>query len=247
MNTTDRRLLPLLLLMMFALPLHAQQREPSDTAAQLRYDSSQVTTRAIAGEKLERYRKDEEFRYEDAPNRPLTIWEQIRRWLQSLLWGATASLAPFWKIIAYVIFGAGLVYVILKLIGVDPRGVFYRSGKGGLDFQVTDENIHEMEFDTLIAEAVRKREYRRAIRLHYLQSLKELTDREMIAWRPDRTNHEYLQELSGSPSRNPFERITTIFEYSWYGNFPVGEEIYRFAEREFSTFHRQLSGSREAV
>ena len=64
-----------------------------------------------------------------------------------------------------------------------------------LAYDTAAENIHEVDFATRLAEAEAAGNCRLAVRLGYLQLLKQLTDRGLIHWQPDKTNHAYLAEL----------------------------------------------------
>ena len=69
------------------------------------------------------------------------------------------------------------------------------------------ESLNEYsEYNALIHDAESKNDFNLSIRYLYLQSLKKLSDNELIVFSPDKTNNLYVQELSGrTTSRNlPF-------------------------------------------
>ena len=60
------------------------------------------------------------------------------------------------------------------------------------------EKLNEYSaYNDLIHEAELKNDFNLAIRYLYLQSLKKLSDAELILFSPDKTNKLYVQELSG--------------------------------------------------
>ena len=83
------------------------------------------------------------------------------------------------------------------------------------------DNIHEISFDALIEEAVRTQNYRRAVRLYYLQTLKKMSDRHVIEWKNEKTNRQYLQEIKDPEMKQLFTQLTLLFEYIWYGEYPA--------------------------
>jgi hypothetical protein len=201
-----------------------------------------------AAGKIDGFRSDRDFTYERNQHAPRTLWEQIKEWLMSLLsiFFESSAAGPVLRIVAYTLVGGMVVFVVLKLIGVDVRGLFGgESRKTDLHAGVAEENIHTMDFDRLIADAIARREYRWAIRLHYMRTLKELTDLKLIAWKPEKTNQDYLHELRLAPLRTPFAGITMLFEYAWYGDLPVNERVFRQAEQSFADFRGQLSAVTE--
>ena len=107
--------------------------------------------------------------------------------------------------------------------------------------QITTPNIHELNFDQLIAEAIEKRYFRRAVRLFYLKSLKSMTDKNLIDWRPYKTNYDYQLELNKTPLEEPFSELTYLFNHVWYGNFELNEELFGDAKRQFLEFERLIA------
>ena len=133
-----------------------------------------------------------------------------------------------------------MLYVILKLVGVDITSVFRGTKNANLPFSVHEENIHEMNFETLIDEALEKQEFRKAIRLVYLFALKKLNDEHFIDWKPGKTNHDYLDELTNDSVKNSFEELVYLFEYTWYGNFSVERPVFKIAKEHLTKLTQQL-------
>jgi hypothetical protein len=84
-----------------------------------------------------------------------------------------------------------------------------------------------------IADAEKRGAYRLAVRYHYLQVLSTLAARGWLQLSPDKTNYQYLRELSGKPVRNHFARITLHYDYAWYGNFEVDVNVYQTIKNDF--------------
>ena len=99
-----------------------------------------------------------------------------------------------------------------------------------------------MDFDRLIAEATAARAYRRAVRLLYLKTLKTLAADNLIDWQRDKTNHEYIAELRQPALRSSFAELTFLFEYIWYGDFPVDEGVFDRARSRFTQFGQARRG-----
>jgi hypothetical protein len=107
-------------------------------------------------------------------------------------------------------------------------------------YETHAENIHELDFNTLLDEAVQQQDYRRAIRLYYLHTLKQLTDRELIHWQPGKTNRSYIRELQAKALRTDFEKITALFEYVWYGGSRVTEAHFSATRQAFVAFNQLI-------
>ncbi len=207
----------------------------------VQYDSSAVTVR-IAEDALQSFRNNPDFSYERSVSLHPTLWDQFVGWLlwllSTLLPQEGSSLSLLWDIIFYTLIGAALVYVIFRLTGTSFGGLFGRAGRRAVETTLFEENIHELDFNALIDEAVQQQQYRKALRLLYLRSLKELSDGNYIHWSMDKTNREYLSELPAGELRKSFEQLTLLFEYIWYGDFPVDRPLFDRSHdlfRDFST------------
>lgn len=211
----------------------------------VQYDSSAVVVRS-AENTLQKFRDNPDFSYDRTVVLHPTLWDQFVAWLLWLLShffpDEESSWSVLWTIVFYALIGSALVYVVFRLTGTSFVGLFGRAGKRAVTTELFDENIHEIDFDKLISEAEQQQLYRKALRLLYLRSLKELSDGNYIHWSIDRTNREYLAELPAGELRKSFEQLTLLFEYIWYGDFPVDRVLFEHSRdlfRNFSTMTAQ--------
>ncbi len=107
-----------------------------------------------------------------------------------------------------------------------------------------EEDIHGIHFEEELLKALNKAHFRQAVRLLYLQSLKELSDRNLIDWQLGKTNRTYLLELKEMPMKEHFASLTGQFEYVWYGGFSLGEQEFERIQEEFRTFNKQVHPSK---
>lgn len=101
-------------------------------------------------------------------------------------------------------------------------GLFGRSKKEGMDYEIEEDTIYGIDFDTAIREALERKDYREAVRLKYLQTLKMLTESGRIDWQLHKTPTQYTYEYS----EEDFLRMTRQFLRIRYGNFDATPEIY---------------------
>jgi len=97
-----------------------------------------------------------------------------------------------------------------------------------------------LELDDPIQVAIREGQFRKATRLLYLKALREMQSRSMITWRREKTNRDYLRELTRPELRPAFQDITYMFEYIWYGEIPVDRDNFNRAYTSFVEFDQQL-------
>ena len=104
------------------------------------------------------------------------------------------------------------------------------------DIENIEENIHTANLHSLLKEAIRQREFKLAIRIYYLIIIRELSEQELIRWKREKTNFEYIREMANNPHHDQFREVTILFERIWYGDKLVNEPIYDNAKPYFSSF-----------
>ncbi len=147
-------------------------------------------------------------------------------WLQPLLWLLIAA--------GFI----GFLYLLLR------DGGLFRKKSAALDEQEPDDSLTEdifaINYQREIDKAVSAGNYRIAVRLMFLRLLKNMAEKNIIRYRQDNTNHDYLLQLNGHRHYDSFFRITRNYEYSWYGQFEVQEKAYRHIKRDFEELERKL-------
>jgi hypothetical protein len=206
-------------------------------------DTVRLTVRNFAPGAITNYRSDPQFQYERVTEPPTSLWNRFWAWF----WNKVGEIFSTGKgrqtlnTILTLLASAIIVYFIIKLTGMSNTGLFGKPNKAHpFGYAVTEEDIHSINFDVEIEEAVKQANYRLAVRLFYLQSLKNLADRELIQWKIDKTNVAYVQELSGSKYHQVFRNLTEKFENTWYGDLPINEREFGRVREEFVLFNRQM-------
>lgn len=145
--------------------------------------------------------------------------------------------------IVYGLLGLGALYLLIKFLLESPMSsVFKTEGKDIDDFQYVEENIKEVNFDKLINKAIKEQNYRLATRYLYLKSLKTLTKKNIIEWHYDKTNSEYLNEIKDDNTKSIFKRVSYIYDYVWYGEFPIDEHSFEKHQADFAKINTLANG-----
>jgi hypothetical protein len=142
-----------------------------------------------------------------------------------------------WALIVIAFIGA-----IIWYLSMTNAGLFHRKNvviKSAHD-DVESENIFEIHYGREIDKALAQSNYRLATRLQYLQLLKSLSEKDIIRYKQDRTNFDYLTQLHGGPYYHDFFRLTRNYEYAWYGQFDPGHDGYKIIKREFEELNSKL-------
>ena len=155
-----------------------------------------------------------------------------------------------WWTWLFIIVGGGLiVFFIIKATSAGGSLVFKGKTKRKeerIDATLEDVDIHAITYESEIAKAVAQQDYRFAVRLWFLRSLKELADKNFIAWKIDKTNSDYYYELSGSKLQKQFGSVSLLYDYVWYGEFKLNELRYQEAEKELKAYLSGIQAAEEA-
>jgi hypothetical protein len=222
--------------------VYTSQEESGDEMISVAPDSLPVYKRSFSEEQVQRLKSDPDLDYKQPPTVAENLWDRFMSWLKyifdSLFHGAVNT--DWGRLIVYAIGLALLVALIMLMLKVNAFKVIY-SGQGtAKKYQVLDENIHEMDFDKLIQEAIDQQDYRRGIRLLFLYALKLLSDKQLIHWESGKTNHDYVEELNRNELRNGFNALSFYFDYAWYGNFKINRDTFSKAQDTFADWKNKL-------
>lgn len=189
-------------------------------------DSSAIELRSFDQVTIQKLKNNPELSYTQAPA-VMSLWERFKIWLKRLVNSLLhAAVTTDWVSVLIVALALiAIIYVIMRLLKVDPFTMFYKT-QAPLKAGVIEENIHHLDFEKLIDEAIQQEQYRLAIRLVFLRALKLLSDHHHIHWQPGKTNHDYLDELTDTRLRTGFNELNFYFEYAWYGNFTINAQLF---------------------
>ena len=147
---------------------------------------------------------------------------------------------PWMKFVLIGLAILAIAFVVYKFMPVYNRKNNVKDGLLiDLD-EMDEEQIRIFELDTPLAEALRNGDYRKAYRLRYLDVLKQLVSRNLILFRKERTNYEYLLQLTGKNIYEPFRLLTFNFDGIWYGDLLIDKDRYEALDLYFSEFNHKI-------
>lgn len=189
-----------------------------------------VLEKNINKEKLEKIRKDEDYWYANKNFRKETktaATSPQRNWMDILFW--------------ILLIGGVVALIIWFFVSGNMRLFRRKSAAVANDEAIQDnENIYELDFEKEISKAVNENNFRLATRMLYLQLLRNLADRELIQYSHEKTNRNYLFQLSGTSHYKDFFRLTRHFEYVWYGKFSLSKDQFELVQTDFSNYKSRL-------
>lgn len=192
-------------------------------------DTTLVTARQFSSDEISRLKADEELQFKQPPTVAESMWSRFLSYLSDMISELfdSAVNTNWGQLISYLL-GLGLLILIIMLIlKVDAFKLLYKKeGATTMQYNVLDENIHEINFENEIQLALSKNDYRRGVRLLFLHALKILSDKNYIAWEQGKTNHEYVAEVKEETLRKWLHQLSFYFDYAWYGNFTISREMF---------------------
>lgn len=135
-----------------------------------------------------------------------------------------------------------VIYLIVKAImNKEGKWIFGRnSDKKIIDYSEVEQNIHSVNFEKLIKEALERGEKRIVIRYYYLWLLKKMSDKNIIEWDIEKTNSDYSYEIQNEKLKTDFNYLSYLYNYIWYGEFEVTEDIFDKTRKSFETTFQSL-------
>lgn len=204
----------------------------------LQKDSSLVNVRNIS---VTYYQQQEKFQYKPRIPEARSLWDR----LLAVFWDfvnamfRTESGKTTLKTTVLILSFAVIVFFIVKVNGMN-RQILFANTNTAVSYKVSDGNIHAIDFNLEINNAIEQVQYTFAIRLLYLQTLKILNDRALINWLPEKTNTAYIKEMNNQSCGASFRELTVIFEEAWYGQQNITEPEFAKIYSSFKQFHQLL-------
>lgn len=212
----------------------------------LAFSQVQIDSTFIQSRKFEDFKEkyaDSEFNYEEKPTKVDTtawerFWSAVGRFFRNLFdfgngENTLSGVEILMKIIAILII-LFVVYLIVKVI-INKEGgwIFGKSASKITVSELSEEDIHSLDFNSLITKAKNEKNYRLTTRYYYLWLLKSFTDKKIIEWDIEKTNGDYINEISNATLKSEFQFLSYVYEYSWYGEFNLTQTDFEKTETAF--------------
>lgn len=99
----------------------------------------------------------------------------------------------------------------------------------------TDNSFAELTES--LKQALLESNYRLAIRFQFIIIIKLLEKQKLINYHNEKTNQDLIAEIPNK-YKNEFRLITRIFDYAWYGNATVDQDMFQVVE----DFSKKIKG-----
>ena len=214
---------------------------------QVQFDDSKIEQKKFDAEKIEEYKKQKEFIYVVQESEPTVFdkfWDWLKRIVKNILSYFFEDITPavgfLWNVLRalpYIIAGLVLFFIIKFFLKVKARSIIEgKNVKSIVNLSEDEELIRDRDLPSLIQKAINEGNYQLAVRYYYLLLLKNLSEKELISWQQEKTNEDYIKELSLNKSLySEFKKLTYLYDYVWYGDFLIDKEKFLQAETNFKS------------
>lgn len=210
------------------------ERLPADTTAYRELESQGLKRATFRPGFRESYRSPAFSYQETQPEK--SPWQRFVDWLDKMLrkWfdlGDSESSDAFLYYAGrtcLVLVALLVAYVIARsLLRKEGRWIFARPpAPTAFRYEDAAPDLETADFSDLIDRALASGDRRLATRYHYLELLRALSLRGLIAFDKEKTNTAYQYEIRDEALRARFRYLSYLYEHIWYGHFEVDADAY---------------------
>jgi hypothetical protein len=142
------------------------------------------------------------------------------------------------------------IVVVLLLLGfiayrIHNNGGLFKANAKKLyessDFDYIEENLTEVNLDTLISKAEKAENFPLAIRYLHYQNLQNLDKKGLIEWDTKKTNQQFINQIKNENIRLSFDQNTKIFNQIWFGEFKIDSTQYEEYKAIFNQLNNRIA------
>lgn len=192
--------------------------------------SSDIENRQYNEEKMELYQANQNFDYSTEVAQRSNILKSLFSWiLEKINWVFQTNASPesgwnWLKILMLAILIGAVVLVLKMRFG----RVISSEGNVNQPIYVNFNNEEGTDFSKLLVEAIEAKDLKLSVRYLYHTCLSKLHTQNKIKLSIWKTAMDYLNEVPDEYGV-PFEKVTRLFQKTWYGDISPDEEEFENA------------------
>ena len=106
-----------------------------------------------------------------------------------------------------------------------------------------EDDIHHSNLEELYTQATAEGNFRLAVRYRYLIIIRELSNKQFIKWKKEKTNADYIFDMMNNAFQKPFREVTFLFEKIWYGKTELSEQNFMLVSTRFNEFMAEVKSN----
>ena len=200
-------------------------------------DSSSIKIKYLVPDFFSKYRSDPDFNYDFATiQKREGLLGDLLNWIiekTNLTQKHYKTLSIIFKILFWLIIAAILLFAFTR---IKFYKYFYTKEEAPQkEFRIEQANADVVDLEAEIRRELENKNYRKALRYQFLYTLSKLDENGIISWSGEKTNIDYLSEISKNNSDyvHAFQELLNAYNAVWYGNYTINEEEYSGLSRSF--------------
>ncbi len=148
-----------------------------------------------------------------------------------------------WKFLMFL-----LIFVVLFIVAyliIKNRKPTNRKLVVEVENDWNPEVITKTELELRLEEAMAKEDYRECVRIYFTFILKELIRKSWIKWKKEKTNYDYVLEMSRRPEAHRFNECVRVYDLVWYGEYHIDRDIFELLKPGLESYYQSLEPSDE--
>lgn len=105
-----------------------------------------------------------------------------------------------------------------------------------IEIEEVEEHLLELDLSGLILNAEQNENWKRVLRLRYLQCIQLLDEHSLVVWKKDKTNFDYLNELKNRDYKRPFSFLTKEMDVIIYSEMETTKGTYQNVNPQLINF-----------
>lgn len=207
-------------------------------------DSSTVVVRQPDQKLLDSYRSQSEFNYAPAPvetNFIKQLWTYLVNKIDE--WTSFSKAIPL--ILKILIYGLLIFFVLIAITQTKLYELVYSDKEiESPKYSISKSDDEIVDYDEVIRQFMARQQFRNAIRVFYLKVINGLLTHGYIQFSKEKTNFDYLHDLTNEDIRQQFSAITSIYNHVWYGDVEINEEQFLKLSPNFQSFYATIDAQK---
>lgn len=145
-------------------------------------------------------------------------------------------------VIIYLVVFSMCAFILIRFLRGEADSVFQKNKENSIFIEEEGAQITGTNLAVLLQEEISSGNYNKAVRILFLQTIQHLANFGLISLHPEKTNSDFLHEISDVRVRDQFRDLTRIYEFLWYGNQALDQAWFNRIASQFRLFNDQIDG-----